>query len=255
MSVEINENHKIVTVEHELHYEGHFLCERKQMIIEHSDNDGELALINNFCCDGPENSNNERRITLVHLRQIDEKCYKVTEDFLKGHECQTEEEYSSRKVNTEMTDEEVKKFEEDWKNFWDPEITKKMIENLQERMLGEINENHKIVTVEHELHYEGHFLSERKQMITNFCCDGPENSNNERRITLVHLRQIDEKCYKVTEDFLHGHECETEEEYSFRKVDTEMTDEEVKQFEEDWKNFWDPEITKKMFENLQERIK
>ena len=126
MSVEINENHKIVTVEHELHYEGHFLSERKQMIIEVSDNDGELALINN--------SNNERRITLVHLRQIDEKCYKVTEDFLNGHECQTKEEYSFRKVDTEMTDEEVKQFEEDWKNFWDPEITKKMIENLQERI-------------------------------------------------------------------------------------------------------------------------
>ena len=34
-----------------------------------------------------------------------------------------------------------------------------------------------------------------------------------------------------------------------------MTDEEIKQFEEDWKNFWDPEITKKMIENLQEIIK
>jgi hypothetical protein len=74
-------------------------------------------------------------------------------------------------------------------------------------------------------------------------------------MTLVHLRQINEKCYKVTEDFLNGHECETEEEYSFRKVDTKMTDEEVEQFEEDWKKFWDPEITKKMMETLQERIK
>ena len=134
MSVEINENHKIITVEHELYYEGHFLSERKQMIIEDSDNDGELELITNFCCDGPENSNNEKRISLVHLRQIDEKCYKVTDDFLKGHECQTKEEYRFRKVDTEMTDDEVKQFEEDWKNFWDPEITKKMIENLQERI-------------------------------------------------------------------------------------------------------------------------
>ena len=209
----------------------------------------ELALINNLCCDGPENSNNERRITLVHLRQIDEKCYKVTEDFLKGHECQTEEKYSFRKVDTEMSDEEVKKFEEDWKNFWDPEITQKMIENLQERMSAvEINKNHKIGTVEHELHYEGHFLSERKQIINNLCCDGPKTPNNERMITLVHMRQIDEKCYKVTEDFLNGHEC-------FRKVNTEMTDENVKQFEVDWKNFWDPDITKKMIENLQDRIK
>ena len=115
-------------------------------------------------------------------------------------------------------------------------------------MSVEINENHKIVTVEHELHYEGHFLSERKQIINNFFCDGPKNSNNERRITLVHLRQIDEKCYKVTEDFLNGNKC-------FIKVDTEMTDEKVKQFAEDWINFWDPEITKKMIENLQERIK
>ena len=244
MSLEINENQKIVTVEHEMHYEGHFLSERKQMIIEDWDDDSELSL---NCCDGPEN--NENRIILVHFRQIDEKCYKVTEDFLKGHECQTTEEYSFRKVDTEMSDEEVKKFEEDWKNFWDPEITQKMIENLQERMSAvEINKNHKIGTVEHELHYEGHFLSERKQIINNLCCDGPKTPNNERMITLVHMRQIDEKCYKVTEDFLNGHEC-------FRKVNTEMTDENVKQFEVDWKNFWDPDITKKMIENLQDRIK
>ena len=130
MSVEINENHKIVTVEHELHYEGHFLSERKQMIIEDWDNDSELAPHN--CCDEPEN--NERRITLVHLRQIDEKCYKVIEDILKGHECQTQEEWSFRKVYTEMSDEEFKKFEQDWQKIWDPEITKKMTENLQKRI-------------------------------------------------------------------------------------------------------------------------
>ena len=33
-----------------------------------------------------------------------------------------------------------------------------------------------------------------------------------------------------------------------------MTDENVKQFEEDWNNFCDPEITKRMIVNLQERI-
>ena len=129
MSAEINENQKIVTVEHEMHYDGHFLSERKQMIIEDWDDDSELAL---NCCDGPEN--NERRIILVHLRQTDEKYYKVTEDIFKGHECQTQEEYSFRKVNTEMSDEEFKKFEQDWKKIWDPEITKKMTENLQKRI-------------------------------------------------------------------------------------------------------------------------
>ena len=105
------------------------------------------------------------------------------------------------------------------------------------------------------MHYEGHFLSERKQIINNLCCDGPKTPNNERMITLVHMRQIDEKCYKVIEDILKGHECQTQEEWSFRKVYTEMSDEEFKKFEQDWQKIWDPEITKKMTENLQKRIK
>ena len=39
MAAEINENHKIVTVENELHFEGHFLSEMKQMIVVDSDHD------------------------------------------------------------------------------------------------------------------------------------------------------------------------------------------------------------------------
>ena len=45
MAAEINENHKIVTVEHELHFQGHFLSEMKQMIIKDSVDDDESALI------------------------------------------------------------------------------------------------------------------------------------------------------------------------------------------------------------------
>ena len=37
---------------------------------------------------------------------------------------------------------------------------------------------------------------------------------------------------------------------SIKNVETDMTDEEIKQFEEDWTKFWNPEVTKKEIKKL-----
>ena len=37
---------------------------------------------------------------------------------------------------------------------------------------------------------------------------------------------------------------------TIEKVETVMTDEEIKQFEEDWTKFWNPEVTKKEIQKL-----
>ena len=129
-------------------------------------------------------------------------------------------------------------------------------------MTSKIIENHKIVTVEHELHLhkEGKFLSEKKQMNLvkpmDETCEGKLISKDDnKRLTLVHLRQINDKYYKVTEDFLNGYEVEKEDKYRFRKVDTTLSCEEIQQFEEDWETFWNPEIThKKVIENASKGI-
>ena len=43
--------------------------------------------------------------------------------------------------------------------------------------------------------------------------------------------------------------------YRFRIVETEMDNCEIHQFDSDWIEFWQPEITKKQIENIQRIIK
>ena len=69
----------------------------------------------------------------------------------------------------------------------------------------------------------------------------------DKRMTLVHLRQIDGNCYKVTED------VNPTADYRFRKVETEMIDSEIQQFNLDWIEFWQPEITRKQIENIHKK--
>ena len=70
-----------------------------------------------------------------------------------------------------------------------------------------------------------------------------------KRMTLVHLRQIDDNCIKVTED------VNPTADYRFRKNETEMNDSEIQQFNLDWIEFWQPEITRKQIENIHKKIK
>ena len=76
-----------------------------------------------------------------------------------------------------------------------------------------------------------------------------EHPYGNKRMTLVHLRQIDGNCYKVTED------VNPTADYRFRKVETEMDDPEIQQFNSDWIEFWQPEITRKQIENIHKKIK
>ena len=76
-----------------------------------------------------------------------------------------------------------------------------------------------------------------------------EHPYGNKRMTLVHLRQIDGNCYKVTED------VNPTADYRFRKVETEMEDPEIQQFNLDWIELWQPEITRKQIENIHKKIK
>ena len=97
------ENHHVVTMTHELRVDGHHLIEKKQKTLIHTDGIDET-------------------LVLVHLRSIDDKSYKVTET--SG--------VPESQVETDMDEDEVKKFEEDWTNLWDPEITQHEIKNLHQ---------------------------------------------------------------------------------------------------------------------------
>ena len=76
-----------------------------------------------------------------------------------------------------------------------------------------------------------------------------EHPYGNKRMTLVHLRQIDGNCIKVTED------VNPTADYRFRKNETEMNDSEIQQFNLDWIEFWQPEITRKQIENIHKKIK
>ena len=113
-------------------------------------------------------------------------------------------------------------------------MSDKATENKEACPEAPLIENHHVVTMEHELLVDGHHLIEKKQKTL---IDG----NDE---TLVHIRSIDEKSYKVTE-VNNGEDGALE-----RQVESDLTEDEVKQFEEDWTNMWNPEITQKEIEKL-----
>ena len=113
-------------------------------------------------------------------------------------------------------------------------MSEKAIENKEALPAPPLIENHHVVTTEHELRVDGRHLIEKKQT----SIDG-----NERRLVLVHIRSIDEKSYKVTKI----NHCNGEE----RQVESDMTEEEVNQFEEDWRNlWWNPDNNLKEIEQL-----
>ena len=94
------ENHHVFTTTHELLVDGHHLIEKKQKTLSNADGI-------------------EKTLVLLHVRTIDDKSYKVTETNYSG--------VPESQVETEMAEDEVKKFEEDWSSFWNPDITKNYI--------------------------------------------------------------------------------------------------------------------------------
>ena len=115
-------------------------------------------------------------------------------------------------------------------------MSDKAIENKEACPVAPLIENHHVVTTEHELRVDGHHLIEKKQ---KSLIDG-----NDETMVLVHIRSIDEKSYKVTE--INNGEDDALE----RQVESDMTEDEVKKFEEDWTNLWNPDITQKEIEKL-----
>ena len=110
-------------------------------------------------------------------------------------------------------------------------MSDKAIENKKACPVAPLIENHHVVTTEHELRVDGHHLIEKKQKTL---IDG-----NDETLVLVHIRSIDEKSYKVTE--INNGEDDALE----RQVESDMTEDEVKKFEEDWTNLWNPDTNQK----------
>ena len=105
MSDKTIENHHVVTMTHELRVDGHHLIEKKQKNLIHGTG---------------------KTLVLVHIRSIDDKSYKVTET------NNGEDDAPKTQVETDMDEDEVKKFEEDWASLWNPDITKNEIEKLHQ---------------------------------------------------------------------------------------------------------------------------
>ena len=78
------------------------------------------------------------------------------------------------------------------------------------------------------------YLSEKKQKTTITKPD-----SNDETVILRHLRSINGKCYKVT--FTHLPDQPEPE----KVIETEMSEEEIAEFEKTWKELWNPKITEK----------
>ena len=83
-----------------------------------------------------------------------------------------------------------------------------------------------ITTLVHDMKVNGFHLVETKQKI---------NVNPNMTIT-VHSRSIDDRSYDVQETLTEGMDEPD------RVIETEMTQEEVETFEEDWRNLWNPQV-------------
>ena len=89
-----------------------------------------------------------------------------------------------------------------------------------------------ITTLVHEMKVNGYHLVERKQK-TNV---DPKASDNTPKMTIsVHSRSIDDRFYDVQETLTEGMDEPD------RVIETEMTQEEVETFEEDWSKLWNPQ--------------
>ena len=94
--------------------------------------------------------------------------------------------------------------------------------------------NKRYFTIAHDLLVDGHHLIERKTKIS-WKVNG--KYGHVKDFVLVYTRIIDGRSYKVTEIQRQKHQQS--------KVETFMTKDEVKRFEEDWFNMWNPDNIQK----------
>ena len=101
----------------------------------------------------------------------------------------------------------------------------------------EIDMENGITTMVHEVKKDGHHLVERKQRTSM------EYGPYGHKITvLIHSRSVDDLSYTVHETLTEVNDDEPD-----RVVTTQMTQEEVEKFEEDWINLWKPEVDTTFF--------
>ena len=107
-------------------------------------------------------------------------------------------------------------------------------------------DHHVILTIEHEMKIDGHYLTEKIKQTTLIESLNPE-SIGDQTIVREQTRSINDKFYKVTKikDGIDDDPTKEKRFETIEKVETVMTDEEIKQFEEDWTKFWNPEVAKK----------
>ena len=98
---------------------------------------------------------------------------------------------------------------------------------------GKILENHIITTAVHEMKVNGYHLVDKKQKTLV----DPKASDGTPKMTVIkHSRSIDDRSYVVQWNLTEG-----KVEYDEYRIDeTQMTQEEIQRFEEDWCSLWNP---------------
>jgi len=105
-------------------------------------------------------------------------------------------------------------------------------EDLEETQTAQILETHGVTALVHEMKVDGHHLVERKQKTIV----DPKASDSIPKMTIIiHSRSIDDRCYDVQETLTEGMDEPD------RVIETQMTQEEVEKFEEDWSILWNPQ--------------
>ena len=106
------ETHGITFMVHEIKVNGYHLVEQKQEILvdtKASDYTPEMTILIHS------------RSILSDDPSIDDRCYVVQENITEYEVIRTEGKKVLDQNETEMTPEEVQKFEEDWCNLWKPQ--------------------------------------------------------------------------------------------------------------------------------------
>ena len=106
------ETHGITTTVHEIKVNGYHLIEQKQEINvdpKASDSTPKMTILTHS------------RSILSDDPSIDDRCYVVQENITENEVIRTEGKMYLDQNETEMTPEEVQKFEEDWCNLWKPQ--------------------------------------------------------------------------------------------------------------------------------------
>lgn len=96
-----------------------------------------------------------------------------------------------------------------------------------------VEENLQTETSEHELRVKGHYLSEK----TQFTLIRTENSEPILSTLKIKMRVIDSNYVKEIEIFQEGQED------SQLSIETDMTNEDRKIFDENWAAMWKPKIS------------